>query len=311
MNRGSSHDYRYWAFLSYSSTDEKWSRWIHRRIERYRIPGKVVRLTTKRGHDVPKRLRPIFRDRDELPTAASLGEAVRDALEQSRYLIVICSTRAARSRWVNQEILQFKQQGKSDRIIALIVDGVPNADFNKIEALPSEECFPDALRYRVDKNGRLDQSQPEEPIAADVRPGKDGKRRALIKLIAGIAGVDFDVLWNRHVRRRRLRIATFSIVSVIVAFGITFSVGVAFGIGLIGNVGGTAMEADETHRVLGLAIRNSEDILNLTSEYRLSAGSSSEEVISKVRGTTKTFLQTCKERGFIVNASDEELQNPE
>jgi hypothetical protein len=41
---------------------------------------------------------------DELPGAASLGEQLEYALAQSRCLIVICSPRAAASRWVGEEI---------------------------------------------------------------------------------------------------------------------------------------------------------------------------------------------------------------
>ena len=39
-----------------------------------------------------------FRDRDELPTAASLSDNIEQALRQSRYLIVICSPHAGFAR---------------------------------------------------------------------------------------------------------------------------------------------------------------------------------------------------------------------
>jgi hypothetical protein len=28
----------YWAFISYSSKDQKWGEWLHRRLENYPIP---------------------------------------------------------------------------------------------------------------------------------------------------------------------------------------------------------------------------------------------------------------------------------
>ena len=34
---------RYRAFLSYSHTDEKTARWLMRRLESYRVPGKLGR----------------------------------------------------------------------------------------------------------------------------------------------------------------------------------------------------------------------------------------------------------------------------
>ena len=34
--------YRYKAFVSYSHADEKWAKWLHKALESYRIPKKVV-----------------------------------------------------------------------------------------------------------------------------------------------------------------------------------------------------------------------------------------------------------------------------
>ena len=45
---------------------------------------------------IPPRLAPVFRDRDELPTASDLGAVIEDALRQSWCLIVICSPDAAK-----------------------------------------------------------------------------------------------------------------------------------------------------------------------------------------------------------------------
>ena len=47
------------------------------------------------------------------------------ALEASHSLIVLCSPDAARSKYVNEEIRHFKAIGRSDRVIPVIVGGVP------------------------------------------------------------------------------------------------------------------------------------------------------------------------------------------
>src|SRR5438132_11366043 len=75
----------------------------------------------------PRRLFPCFRDRDELPLSADLGDTIEDALRASRYLIVICTPASARSRWVNEEVRYFKSLGRADRILAIIAGGEPNA----------------------------------------------------------------------------------------------------------------------------------------------------------------------------------------
>ena len=114
---------------------------------------------------------------------------------------MLCSPAAAGSRWVNQEILEFKRLGRADRILALIVEGEPNA------ADPALECFPPALKYVVDAYGQLSEEHAE-PIAADLRPQGDGRDNAKLKLIAGLLGASFNDLRQRELiaARRRVRI---------------------------------------------------------------------------------------------------------
>ena len=150
----------------------------------------------------PRRVFPIFRDREELPTASTLSDNIENALTQSRYLIVICSPRSASSRWVNEEIKIFKSLGREDRVLCLIVDGEPNASDKP--ALDAEECFPESVRFQVDENAELTEERTE-PIAADARAHGDGREDAKLKLLAGLLGVGFDELKRRELRRRQRR----------------------------------------------------------------------------------------------------------
>jgi tetratricopeptide (TPR) repeat protein len=193
---------KYWAFLSYSHRDAKWANWLHGKVESYRPPKALVGTAGERG-PVPKRLSPVFRDREELATATDLGTVITEALSQSACQIVICSRQSAKSKWVNEEILAFKRLGRDDRIFCLIVDGEPNASDNPATA--DDECFPPALRYKLDAAGNLSSTRTE-PIAADARPGKDGRNYAKLKLIAGMLGVGFDALRQREAQRRARRL---------------------------------------------------------------------------------------------------------
>jgi tetratricopeptide (TPR) repeat protein len=189
---------KYFAFISYSHSDSKIARRLHRWLESYRVPTRLVGKETPAGL-VPRRLKPIFRDREELPTSSNLGSQITAALMESSALLVICSPRSAASRWVNEEILAFKRQGKANRIFCLIVDGEPNASDKP--GMADLECFPAALRFEMDDKGELT-SVPVEPIAADLRPGKDGQRDSFLKLAAGLAGVGFDELKQRELQRK-------------------------------------------------------------------------------------------------------------
>ena len=101
---------------------------------------------------------------------------------------------------MNEEILRFKGLGKSDKVLCLIVDGEPNAsDKPDIKA---DECFPQSVKYDLTEDGELSKIRTE-PIAADLREGKDGKANAFLKLISGLLGVGFDELMQRDRSRKR------------------------------------------------------------------------------------------------------------
>ena len=89
---------KYRAFISYSHSDSRIARRLHRWLESYRMPARLVGRSSPLG-TVPGRLHPIFRDREELPTSADLGEQIGSALRGSETLIVICSPRSAASQW--------------------------------------------------------------------------------------------------------------------------------------------------------------------------------------------------------------------
>jgi tetratricopeptide (TPR) repeat protein len=191
---------KYRAFLSYSHRDKAWAKWLHAALEGYRIDKELVGRQTPVG-PVPKTLRPIFRDREDFSAGHSLTDQTVAALEASQSLIVLCSPQAAQSHYVNEEIRRFKasahrDQGRSAWVIPVIVAGEPGD--------PERECFPPALRYKVDANGELTPER-DEPIAADARPEGDGKEIAKQKVIAGLLGLSLDEIARRAERARTRR----------------------------------------------------------------------------------------------------------
>lgn len=182
--------FRYKAYLSYSHKDEIWAVWLHRALESYRLPRNLVGKQTAVG-EVPARIRPVFRDRDDLSSTTDLEDTVKQALAESENLIVVCSPQATVSHWVGEEIRQFASLGRADHIFCIIVDGEPAAD-GSVSA-----CFPPALA----------EVGLKEPLAADVRKWADGKHIAKVKLIAGLLGLRLDELRQRDLQRRQTRYA--------------------------------------------------------------------------------------------------------
>src|ERR1051325_164943 len=88
---------RYYAFLSYSHQDKELADWLHRELERFRVPRALRGRLTEHGV-IPKRLTPIFRDEHDLAAAGDLGGEIKGTLAVSQFLIVLCSPTAAVSR---------------------------------------------------------------------------------------------------------------------------------------------------------------------------------------------------------------------
>ncbi len=196
-------DKRYRAFISYSHRDREVGERLHRKLEAYRVPRKLIGAMTREG-SVPQRLTPIFRDREDLPTSGDLSASVETALERSRFLIVLCSPAAATSEWVDKEVTRFKKIHGEDRLLGVIINSDATAGVSE-----SEKLFPRSLRYRINADGEISDI-PAEPLAADMRETGDGEKYALLKIVAGLLGVGLDDLVQRDQNRRNqnMKIAT-------------------------------------------------------------------------------------------------------
>lgn len=169
----------YFAFISYQRLDEEWAIWLAHELEHYHFP-----VTLNGRADLPKDLRPIFRDIDEL-SAGNLPKQIHQALENSKNLIVICSPNSAKSKWVNTEVEEFIHLGRTDSIFPFIISGAPMSDE------PEKECFPKALKNL---------SSDEERLGGNIN--EKGRDAAVVKIIAGMLNLEFDILWQRYEREK-------------------------------------------------------------------------------------------------------------
>jgi len=178
---------RYRAFVSYSHADESHARWLHQKLETYRLPRQVAHLAA--AGERQGRIGPVFRDREELPAAQDLSEAVKEALAASDTLVVLCSLHARQSPWVAREIELFRAIAPGRPILAAILHGEPS------------EGFPEPLLAGG------------EPLAADLRKEGDGKRLGLLKIVAGITGVPLDALVQRDAQRKLRRVTAVTLLA--------------------------------------------------------------------------------------------------
>ena len=188
----------YAAFVSYAhfEEDRKWAEWLTGALRRYRSPRRLA------GKRVRSRIGDVFLDDHQLGTAPHLSEALRDCLDRSRHLILVCSPRTPQSEWVAAEVDYFLSLGRRTKIITFLIEGEP------------EDSFPEGLlSIRSSESSDEAAGEPSPllrspiPLAADARgawgwKGRHKRRVALLRVAHSILLCGFDDLWVPDQRRR-------------------------------------------------------------------------------------------------------------
>ena len=199
-------DIHYNAFISYRHhpDDIKVAEQIHRGLEHYRIPKAL-----KKTRDTKMRL---FRDKEELPITSNLSDDITRALENSDFLIVICSTHTKESLWVQREIETFLQTHEHSRILTVLVDGEPS------------DTIPQILYSKEDIDPMTGEKRTVliEPLSCDWRISRRRARREeLPRLAAALLGCGYDELRQREKQYRTRRLA--AVLSVAMAATLAFT----------------------------------------------------------------------------------------
>ena len=133
---------------------------------------------------------------EELPASSNLSDDIYRALDNSQYLIVICSRAMTQSPWVTREVLYFLEHHDQDNVFTVLVDGEPGEVFPKVLL---QKTLPDGTRVDV------------EPLAMDVRAENQAGtlkkvRREINRLLAALIGCPYDALVQRQQKRQRRRL---------------------------------------------------------------------------------------------------------
>lgn len=165
----------YNAFISYSHNerDTYIAKKLHFMLEHYRIPRKI-RSASGKAH-----ITRVFRDQEELTLSSDLTDDIREALESSEFLIVICSPKAAQSMWVEKEIELFLRSHDRSKVLLVLAEGEP------------EDAFPDIIKKYT------------EPMAGDVRGNNKREinkkmKTEILRIIAPMLSCTYDSLKQRH-----------------------------------------------------------------------------------------------------------------
>lgn len=176
-------NYDFLAFISYKREDEKWAKWLQRKIEGYRLPANLSKKLS-----LPAKMPKVFRDTTDIEPG-TLSGTLEKSLDNSRYLIVVCSVKSAGSYWVGEEIQYFIKTGRQDQIILFIIDGIPYSGDPETDCIHPviKQNLPEMLGVNINEEGR------------EWRYIKH--RKAFLRVLSSLLGITFDMLWNRYRRR--------------------------------------------------------------------------------------------------------------
>ena len=173
-------------------------------IRRYRLPPGTVLTDSRLDY------RRVYVE----VSGKDIDDEARCILDHSRYLAVLCSPETKTSSFILDRLAYFRETGKDNNIIAVIVRGEPAESFpdSFIEQKTVRKILPDMTV--------VERIETIEPVASDLRAEtrsrwKEALRYETVRIIASILGLHPDDLEQRH--RARHRKAVITLVSVIAA----------------------------------------------------------------------------------------------
>ncbi len=187
-------EYKYKAFISYRhiEPDMHAAERLQKILESYKPPKSL---------GIKKENWRIFRDVSELQSSSDLSEIIKNAIESSEYLIVICSPQYNESKWCMQEIARFRELhgNTNENIITLLVNGDP------------QNSFPDVLTYTEvtttnEKGEEVTVREEVEPLAANIvadslKESMKKLKTESLRIAAPLLGCDYNDLYQREKRR--------------------------------------------------------------------------------------------------------------
>lgn len=211
-------EFKYTAFISYNSRDNSEARWLQSKLENYSMPsvianekGEILRSTD----DVPKKFR-IFRYVTDL-VAQNLDDGLRHELDQSKFLIVVCSPNSAYAPWVRKEVRHFIETGRKKQIIPYVISGTPYSD-------AEDECYTPELKEAFPGGSLLGVHlmAPDDDLCIFRR------RKAVAKIVSLLLDLPdaYDFIWDRYrfAYLKSLIVKVLLLVMAVVAVCVSISV---------------------------------------------------------------------------------------
>jgi WD40 repeat protein len=186
----------YDAFISYShAADGQLAPALQSTLQRYAKPW------------YRRRVLRVFRDNTGLSANPHLWTSIVEALDGSRWFILLSSPDAARSEWVGREIAHWVEHKGADRILPVVTDGTWSWDGATDDLDRSSTAAHPALFGVFEEEPRhVDLTWARSEVQVDPRDGRF--LDAVAELAAPLRGVPKDELAGEEVRQHRRTIRT-------------------------------------------------------------------------------------------------------
>ena len=173
-------------------------------IRKYRLPSGVSVSDSELDY------RRVLVDASDKP----FDDEARLTLDSTRYLAVLCSPETKNSPFILERLAYFREAGKEENIIAVIVRGEP------VDSFPESFIEKKTVRKILPDMTVVERVETIEPVASDLRAESRSRWKEVlsyetVRIIASVLGLHPDDLEQRHRMRRRK--AAITLVSIIAA----------------------------------------------------------------------------------------------
>lgn len=216
--------YRYFAFISYKSDDLKEAWALKKKLDGYKLPT----VLCKQYEIDRKPTNEVFLDKTNIQPG-DLTQELKDNLDNSHYLIVVCSPRSANSDYVTAEIEHFTREGRENEMFLFIIESDPkniDASFNP--------AIKEAERRWSERDG-----EKREILGVNIKEKDVDKlffiyrwpvigallqrERAYMQLISRLLNLEFEQLWSYQRIRFAERIVAWIVGLIIVLGAISYT----------------------------------------------------------------------------------------
>ena len=210
-------EYKYFAFISYKSEDIKEAWALKKKLDGYKLPTMLCKQYEKDRRPTYK----AFLDKTNIQPG-DLTQELKDNLDNSHYLIVVCSSRSAKSEYVVAEIEHFTRNGREYEMFLFIIESDP---------CHIEASFNPAIKKAEERWSKRD-GEKREILGVNIKEKDVDKlfflyrlpiiglrlqrERAYMQLISRLLGLEFEQLWSYQRIRLAEKAASWTIGTLLV-----------------------------------------------------------------------------------------------